>query len=142
MTAQSTVQPTSEILWDCIHAWIADPDSSVEYAEAVENQIAVRMRQDTREASTIWWRPDHRSLTAELYLIPAPSKNLAEIYRLALERNRTMYRCHYALAKDGSIVIRVRVPNEAVTPAVLDSIVGEMYEQVEITFRPMITLAF
>ena len=56
----------TETLWLAIDRWIADEESSVEYAEQVDERIAVRMRQETRDASTVWWSPGQRSLTAEL----------------------------------------------------------------------------
>ena len=133
---------TTDALWAAVHDWVEDPESSVVYAEDVEGRIAVRMDQEARDASTIWWSPGQRSLAAELYLIPAPAKNAESVYRLILTRNRTTYRCWYSLADDGSVVLRSRTVNSDVTRQVLDSVVGEMYEQVEITFRPLLRLAF
>ena len=95
----------AEILWQSIERWIADEESSVEYAEQVDDQIAVRMRQEARDASTVWWSPGQRSLTAELFVIPEPQSNRESVYRLALDRNRSTFRVNYALARDGGIVL-------------------------------------
>ncbi len=132
----------AETLWHAIDRWIADEESSVEYAEQVEGRIAVRMRQETRDASTVWWSPGQRSLTAELYVIPVPENDRESVYRLALDRNRSTYRVHYALARDGGIVLRARIPNHDVDLALLDSVLGELYEQVELSFRPFVRMAF
>ncbi len=40
----------AEILHGAIDRWIADEESSVEYAEQVDDRMAVRMRQDTWDA--------------------------------------------------------------------------------------------
>lgn len=133
---------SADVLWRSIHRWIEDDESSVEYAEQLENRIAVRMRQETRDASTVWWTPHQRSLTAELYVIPAPEDNREAVYRLVLDRNRSTYRVHFALSRDGGIELRSRVPNDVVDHAVLDSILGELYDQVELSFRPLVRLAF
>ncbi|MDH3250077.1 MAG: YbjN domain-containing protein [Acidimicrobiia bacterium] len=132
----------AEILWESIERWIADEESSVEYAEQVDDQIAVRMRQDAREASTVWWSPGQRSLTAELFVIPEPQTNQDSVYRLALDRNRSTFRVHYALARDGGIVLRSRLANESVSVELLDLVLGELYDQVEMTFRPLVRMAF
>lgn len=132
----------AEILHGAIDRWIADEESSVEYAEQVDDRIAVRMRQETRDASTVWWSPGQRSLTAELYVIPEPHANQESAYRLVLDRNRSTFRVHYALAKDGGIVLRSRLPNEDVSFELLDSVLGELYDQVESTFRPLVRMAF
>ena len=132
----------AEILGGAIERWIADEESSVEYAEQVDDRIAVRMRQETREASTVWWSPGQRSLTAELFVIPEPQSNRESVYRLALDRNRSTFRVHYAVGRDGGILLRSRISNEAVSTDVLDLVLGELYEQVEITFRPLVRLAF
>ena len=132
----------AETLWEAIERWIADEESSVEYAEQVDDQIAVRMRQEARDASTVWWSPGQRSLTAELFVIPEPQTNHESVYRLALDRNRSTFRVHYALARDGGIVIRSRLSNESVSLELLDLVLGELYDQVELTFRPLVRLAF
>ncbi len=132
----------AEILWKAIERWIADDESSVEYAEQVDGRIAVRMRQETREASTVWWSPGQRSLTAELFVIPEPQTNHQSVYRLALDRNRSTFRVHYALARDGGILLRSRLSNETVSIELLDLVLGELYDQVELTFRPLVRLAF
>ncbi len=132
----------AETLWEAIERWIADEESSVEYAEQVDDQIAVRMRQEARDASTVWWSPGQRSLTAELFVIPEPHVNQESVYRLALDRNRSTFRVHYALARDGGIVLRSRLSNESVSLELLDLVLGELYDQVELTFRPLVRLAF
>ena len=132
----------AEILWECIERWIADEDSSVEYAEQVDDRIAVRMRQEVRDASTVWWTPGQRSLTAEVFVVPAPTTNSEAVYRLALDRNRSTFRAHYAMERDGGIVLRSRIANESVSVDLLELVLGELYDQVELTFRPMVRLAF
>ena len=132
----------ADVLWDAISRWIADEESSVEYAEQVDDRIAVRMRQEAREASTVWWSPGQRSLTAELFVIPEPQANQESVYRLALDRNRSTFRVHYALARDGGIVLRSRLSNEDVSFALLDLVLGELYDQVELSFMPMVRMAF
>ncbi len=92
-------------------SWVADPDSDVVYAEKVEGRLAVRMRQQVREATTVWFWVGDRSLIAEAYVIPAPASAEAA-YRQALVRNGRSFRVNFALDHEGALVLRARMPLE------------------------------
>ncbi|MGH8946932.1 MAG: hypothetical protein ACRDVL_12390 [Acidimicrobiia bacterium] len=126
-----------EVLEERIGMWLADPDSSVGYAEEVEGRWAVRMHQEVRDATTVWFTVGERSLSFEAYLIPAPP-DPTEAHRQALVRNMRAWRCFYAVDGEGGLVIRGRVAAERVTLEELDRVLGEIYEMVEVGFRPMV----
>ncbi len=130
------------VLAQTIAAWVRDPESDVEYSEEVEGRWAVRMRQDVRSATTVWWTVGDRSVIAEAYVLPAPPANQSEVYRLCLLRNHRMWRCHFALDREGAVVLIGRLPVAEVNPQTLDRLLGEMYEAVELSFRPLVTMAF
>ena len=60
-----------DVLEHRIDGWLADPESSVEYAEEVEGRWAVRMRQEARDATTVWFTIGQRSVEYEAYVLPA-----------------------------------------------------------------------
>jgi hypothetical protein len=126
-----------DTLEECIELWLADPDSSVEYAEEVEGEWAVRMRQEVRHATTVWFTVGERSLRFEAYVLPEPPAP-AEVHRQALVRNIGAWRCLYAVDPEGALVIRGRIAADRVTLAELDRALGEIYEMVEVGFRAMV----
>ncbi len=126
-----------EILESRIENWLADPESSVEYAEEVEGRWAVRMRQESRDATTVWFTVRERSLECEAYLIPA-SDGTADLFRQALARNMRSWRVFFALDPEGGLVLRGRLARAAVTDGELDLILGEIYETIEVAFRPLL----
>ncbi len=130
------------VLVQTISAWVADPHSDVEYAEEVEDRWAVRMRQGVRSATTVWWTVGDRTVSAEAYVLPAPPANRAEVYRLCLLRNHRMWRCHFSLDREGAVVLTGRLKVQEVTPETLDLLLGEIYEAVELSFRPLVMMAF
>lgn len=130
------------VLLETIDAWVADPDGDVTYAEQVEGRWAVRMRQTVRDATTVWWTVGDYSISAEAYVLPAPHGDPTEAYRLALIRNATSWRAHFALDSEGALVIRGRVSLEHVTPRELDLLLGEIYQLVEASFRSLVAVAF
>ncbi|HWB88264.1 MAG TPA: YbjN domain-containing protein [Acidimicrobiia bacterium] len=129
------------VLEERIRLWLDDPDSSVEYAEEVEGRWAVRMRQEVRDATTVWFDVGERSLRFEAYVMPAPLET-AEVHRQALARNARAWRCFFALDGEGAVVLRGRLPADRVDLEELDRVLGEVFETIEVAFRPMVRAGF
>jgi hypothetical protein len=85
-----------EVLEQRIRDWLDDPSSSVEYAEEVEGRWAVRMRQETRDATTVWFDVGERSLWYEAYVLPATEGD-RDLLAQALHRNEKGWRAFFAL---------------------------------------------
>ncbi len=130
-----------EVLEERIRLWLEDEEGSVEYAEEVEGRWAVRMRQETRDATTVWFTVGERSLEFEAYVLPEPRAPV-EVHRLALKRNARAWRCFFALDAENAVVLRGRLAAERVTVEELDRVLGEVYETIELAFRPMVRAGF
>lgn len=124
------------LLAQVVDSWVADPDSDVVYAEKVEGRLAVRMRQQVREATTVWFWVGERSLIAEAYVIPAPAQAEAA-YRQALIRNGRSFRVNFSLDQEGALVLRARIPLERVNATELSYLLAEIYQTVEESFRSL-----
>ncbi|HEU4321392.1 MAG TPA: YbjN domain-containing protein [Acidimicrobiia bacterium] len=129
------------VLVERITLWLEDEESSVEYAEEVEGRWAVRMRQETRDATTVWFDVGERSLRFEAYVMPAPAAP-SEVHRQALVRNARAWRCFFAVDDEGAIVLRGRLGADRVTLEELDRVLGEVFETIEVAFRPMVRAGF
>lgn len=129
------------VLEERIRLWIVDEESSVEYAEEVEGRWAVRMRQETRDATTVWFDVGERSLSFEAYVLPEPTF-AEEVHRQALVRNQRAWRCFFALDTENAVVLRGRLAADTVTIEELDRVLGEVYETIELAFRPMVRAGF
>lgn len=135
MTAsRADVQNLLDVLVD---QWVVDGDSPVEYTELVEDRRAVRMRQETRDYTTVWFWVGDRSLKAEAYVVPA-GEQPAEQLRQCMVRNRSTWRVRYCLDEENGIVLRGRVALEQVSELELGYVMAEIYEQVEVSFRPLV----
>lgn len=128
-----------EVLKTRIAAWLADPESDVEYSEELEGRWAVRMKQKTRDATTVWFHPRVRSLEYEAYVLPVPEGSTA-VYQFALAKNQQAWRALFALDSEGGLVLRGRLPADRVTHEELDRVLGEIYESIEVAFRPLIRM--
>ena len=120
-----------------IGLWLEDPDSSVVYAEEVEGRWAVRVTQETRDATTVWFHPREISLEYEAYFMPLGSE-ARSVLAQALTRNGRSWRVFFAIDAEGGLVLRGRLSEEEVTLRNLDLVLGEIVEAVEIGFRPML----
>lgn len=126
-----------EVLEHQISAWVEDPESSVEYAEEVDGRWAVRMGQGVRDATTVWFSVGQRSLEYEAYVLPAGEGNV-ELFRQALLRNARGWRCFFALDSEGGLVLRGRLADSQVSRTELELVLGEIYEVIEVGFRPLL----
>lgn len=129
------------MLREAIDRWLSDPESDVEYAEQVEDRWAVRMRQQVRDATTVWFAPGPRSLRAEAYVLPPPDRNSDAIHAFLLRRNETMWRCTFSIDRHGAVFLRGRLPTGHITLDELDLLLGEIYDSVESSFRTLLRLA-
>jgi hypothetical protein len=129
------------VLEERIRLWLEDEEGSVEYAEEVEARWAVRMRQETRDATTVWFDIGERSLSFEAYVLPEPRVS-GEVHRQALVRNDRAWRCFFALDAENAIVLRGRLAADLVTIEELDRVLGEIYDMIELAFRPMVRAGF
>jgi hypothetical protein len=126
-----------EVLERRIAGWLQDHGSSVEYAEEVEGRWAVRMGQEARDATTVWFTVGERSLEYEAYVLPAGEGTL-DLFRQALHRNMRGWRSFFALDREGALLLRGRLAEAQVTDLELDLVLGEIYETIEVGFWPLL----
>jgi hypothetical protein len=122
--------------------WAADDAGDVVWAGDHEGRRGVRMRQTVRDYTTVWFEVGERTVTVEAYVLPAPSTDRDEVFRQCLVRNASTRRVHFALDGDGGIVLTGRIPVEELTAGELELVLGEVYQLVEVSFRPLVRAAF
>lgn len=123
-------------------AWVADKASDVVWAGSHEGRWGLRMSQQVRDFTTVWFDVGDLTLAAEAYLLPPPRFNAAEVYRLCLARNWTSWPVATAIDRQGEIYIRGRMPLEVVDEDTIDQLVGAIYEVVELSFRSLVDAGF
>ncbi|MXX64029.1 MAG: hypothetical protein F4Z36_02985 [Acidimicrobiia bacterium] len=132
----------TERLGEIFRSWVEDEESDVEAAELVEGRWAVRMVQVTRDCTTVWVEPGDRTVGFEAYVLPSPPKSLDEVYRLLLMRNHRAWRAHFALDYHGEIYLRGRIEADSADEGTIQYVFAEIYELVELTFRPLLKIGF
>jgi hypothetical protein len=97
------------------------------------------MRQQAREATTVWFTVLERSLEYQAYVIPVPPEAV-DILRQALVRNQRAWRAFFAIDAEGDLLLRGRLLADRVTLIELDRVLGEIYETIEFAFQPMVSI--
>jgi putative sensory transduction regulator len=142
------MQLTDEAAAGLVADHLTGPVASQPHVQHVEHdpEISrwyVRFSCEGRDASTIYFDLDQRSLRYELYFMPDPPRNHQELYRWLLRRNHHgLYGARFSLGADNDVYIVGRVPYEHLDEEELDRIIGVLYELVETWFQPAIKIGF
>jgi hypothetical protein len=137
-----TVEEAGGLLRGITRAWLSDPDSPVEWVGEYEGRWGMRMGQQAREATTIWFTLGEHTVGYEAYLLPQPPRRAADVYRLCLVRNHRSWPAAVSMDDRGDLYVRGRIPLTDFTAQRLGEAVGAVYETVELSFRPLVTMGF
>lgn len=129
---------TARVLTETVAGWVADPDNDVVYSEEVDGFTVIRMRQVVRDFTSVWFSVGDRSVGIEAHVLPAPDDERSPAFRQCLVRNQRSWRVHFMVAKDGGLVLHGRLANEVVNSTELSLVLAEIYDAVEVSFRPLI----
>ncbi len=128
------------ILVGLVDCFVGDDESDIEYREVVDGRLAVRMRQQVRDATTIWCEPGERTITFEAYVLPIPAAGSEAALRQCLVRNGGTWLVHYALDREGAIVLRARIDVEHLDESRVSYLFAEIWDQVERSFLSLLRL--
>lgn len=131
-----------ELVRDTTREWLADPESTVEWAGPHEGKWGIRMRQEAREATTIWFSIGDRTVGYEAYLLPQPPHRREEVYRLCLARNHRSWPAAINIDDRGDVFIGGRIPLSDLSRERLDEAVGAVFEIVELSFQALVRAGF
>ncbi len=131
-----------DLLTDASRRLVADEGSDVVNAEEYEGRWAVRMAQQVRDFTTVWFEVGERTVGFEAYVLPNPAGGHQEVYRQLLTRNHRMWRARFSIDSDGDVFLTGRVSLEEWSSQALDEVLGAIYEAVELSFRAMLRAGF
>jgi len=102
----------------------------------------VRLHGEEKEHITIWFTLGQRTLRYEVYVLPSPPENAAQVYESALRRNDRLVGAHFSIGVEDALFLRGELPLTALDEAELDRIVGSLYSYTEQAFPSLLRLAF
>jgi len=122
--------------------WVADPENDAVWSGVYEGRIGIRVAQQVRNYTTIWFDVGDRTVGAEAFLLPKPQGDLAEIYRYSLARNRSSWPAYIALDRQGDLFAMARTDTATLTDTAVGTVVGAIYEVVELSFARLVRIGF
>jgi putative sensory transduction regulator len=126
----------NQSLWDLVATtttvWTADPDSGIVWAGEFEGRRGVRIVQNCREATTIWFATGDLTLRLDAYLFGRLDD--AELHRRFLKYNYASWPISVALDRREDIYLTGRIPVAAVDENMLGVIIGGVHDGVERLF--------
>ena len=102
----------------------------------------VRLTGEEREAFTIRYHLQQRTLHYETYFMPAPEENAEQLYLHLLRRNTKLYGASFAVGEEDAVYLVGQLDNLHISDDELDRVLGSMYVWVEQFFRPAMRIGF
>ncbi|GAA2231967.1 MULTISPECIES: type III secretion system chaperone family protein [Kitasatospora] len=93
-------------------------------------------------ATTCALRVGEHTLSVNAFVIRRPDENHEAVYRWLLERNTRLFGVAYAVDRLGDVYLAGRVPLDALTPDVVDRLLGTVLESADEPFNTLLELGF
>jgi hypothetical protein len=131
-----------------IDRWLAVQLEENPVVAAVERDVEgplrwyVRLLGDEREAFTIRYHLQQRTLHYETYFMPAPIENAEQLYLHLLRRNPKLYGASFAVGDEDAVYLVGQLDNAMICDDELDRVLGSLYVWVEQFFGPAMRIGY
>lgn len=122
--------------------WVEDPESDVVWCGEHEGRWGLRMAQQARDFTTIWFDVGEITIGYEAYLLPPPRHDEAATLGYCLKRNSSSWPAYIAADYKGELYIKGRIPVAHIEEADIETAVGAVYQLIEVAFRPLLQLGY
>ncbi len=102
----------------------------------------VRIKGQVREAITVWFFLNQRSLSVETQFMPAPEVNIEKCLSYLLVKNNSLKQVHFSIGFENAIYLVGSIPANLITTEALDEMLGAAYQYVEDYFAVAMTIGY
>jgi hypothetical protein len=117
-------------------------EAELEWESPAEGTYVVSLPGTRKLSTTCSLAVGRHSLSVNAFVVRCPDENHAAVHRWLLERNTRLYGVSYALDKLGDIYLAGRLPLGAVTPEVVDRLLGTVLENADGPFNTLLEMGF
>ena len=131
-----------------IDQWLARQLSENPVVDAVERDVDgprqwyVRLLGEERDAFTIRYHLRQRTLHYEMYFMPPPVENAAQLYQHLLSRNLKLFGASFAVGEEDAVYLVGQLANTLISDDELDRVLGSMYVWADQFFRPAMRIGY
>ena len=124
-----------------LRAWLADTD--VDHDEGLRpGEVVVRLPGEHRLVTTVSVLVGEHTLSVSAFVVRHPEENAEAVLRWLLRRNTRLRGIAFAVDPDDDVFLVGRLPTAAVTPAVLDDLMGSVLATADGAFDTLLELGF
>jgi hypothetical protein len=124
-----------------LRAWLADTDVRSEDGLR-PGELVVRLPGEHRLVTTVSVLVGEHTLSVSAFVVRHPEENAEEVMRWLLRRNTRLQGIAFALDPDDDVYLVGRLPTSAVTPALLDDLMGSVLDTADGAFDTLLGLGF
>ena len=117
-------------------------DGDIRSQRITDHDWAVQLKGEKKLSITVLIAERERTVAFESFFIRRPAENHAEVYRMLLRANTTIYGVRFSLDDIGDVYLIGRFPLDAITEEELDRILGAILETSDSMFMPAIEIGF
>lgn len=132
----------ADLLRSVTSEWVQDVDSDVVWCGEHDGRWGIRMAQQARDFTTIWFDVGQITIGFEAYLLPPPVHHAGEALAYVLKRNWKSWPAYVAADDRGELYVKGRIPVAGITADDIEVAVGAVYELVEVSFRPLLSIGY
>ncbi|MCW2517678.1 MAG: hypothetical protein JWR46_297 [Mycobacterium sp.] len=130
---------------EVIERTLKDADLNYAFHEGVDGApsgVVVEVPGERRLITNTILTVGTHSLRIEAFICRKPDEDFEKVYRYLLRRNRRLFGVAYTLDNLGDIYLVGKIALSAVTPEVIDGILGQILQAVEADFNMLLELGF
>ena len=136
------MSPAEELLRRVTTEWTEDETSDVVWCGEHDGRWGIRMAQQTRDFTTVWFEVGEITIGFEAYLLPPPRHNQPAVLDYCLKRNWKSWPAYIAADDRSELYVKGRIPVGNITEDDIETAVGAVYELVDVAFKPLLSLGY
>lgn len=122
-------------------------DAGIEYSRkasggANSEHVVLELPGEKKLKTTVLLTAGQHGVRVEAFVCRRPDENHQAVYRFLLRRNRRLYAVAYTLDNVGDIYLIGRLSEDALTPAEIDRVLGQVLEAADGDFNRVLEIGF
>ena len=117
-------------------------EAGAEYDEPSPGSFVVNLPGQKRLKTACWLTVGAQGLAIEAFVLRKPDENAGEVHRWLLAHNPKMFVVSWAIDDVGDVYLTGRLPLAAVTPEVVDQLLGAVLDYADSAFNTLLELGF
>lgn len=116
--------------------------SDIEFDEPSDNHFVITLLGENKLKTTVSLTIGRQSVSVNAFVARKPDENVADVHAWLLERNRKMYLVSFSIDHLGDIYLTGKLPLPAITPELIDQLLGSVLEYSDSSFNIILERGF